>query len=215
MNTNLPAIFFDGCYRVLGCIPSTEESAKRFPLFGSFRTAGDVTPQEIDLSWYGPDILNQGATSSCMGHSVCSGCETAWVQGGRQYTRFNPFWVYGLCNHGVDQGSMITDGITAVETKGICERDQLPRGVMFQQQFPQAAYTDAQRFKLAQAYRCPTFEDIIAAISLGFPTPLGIYVDQNFARLDSDGIAGLPMGQNGGGHAILGIGTKKHPRYGR
>jgi len=211
---NLPGVFFDGCYRVLACIPSTEESASHFPLFSSFLGAGPVEPQEIDLSWYAPDILNQGATSSCMGHAVCSGLETGWVQGGRPKINFNPYFTYGLCNNGRDQGSMISDGLKVSMSYGICQRDKLPRGVMYQSQFPREAFENAKRFKLIQAYRCNTFDEIVQALALGFPVPLGILVDDAFARVDSEGICPVASGRGGGGHAILGVGLKRHQRYG-
>jgi C1A family cysteine protease len=85
---------------------------------------------------------------------------------------------------------------------------------MFQNQFPQKAFENAKRFKLVQAFKCGSFEDICSAITLGFVCPLGIYVDQNFSRIDSDGVAGVPSGMNGGGHCILGMGLKKSSRYG-
>lgn len=213
-NTTLPGVWFDGCYRVLACTPETPESVAAFPSFGSaFMGAGPVEPQEIDLTWYGTDILNQLATSSCMGHAVGTGLEYGWMQGGRPKKNFNPYFTYGLCNGGRDQGSMISDGLKVSMQYGICEREALPRGVMYQNQFPRSAFDNASRFKLAQAFRCDTFEDILRAISLGFPVPLGIMVGNNFPNLDSDGVAPLPGG-GGGGHAILGVGTKKHRRYG-
>jgi hypothetical protein len=213
--SDLPAIKFDGIYRVLACIPSTPESYESIPVFGSkFAAALDPSSwQEIDLSWHNPPILDQGSTSSCTAHAACSGMEVCYLQSGRKLVEFNPYFVYGLINGGRDAGSMISDAMKALIQNGICLKEDLPSGVMYQRQFPQQAFENAKRFRLENAFRCPTFNDICSAISLGFICPLGILVGSNFPNVDSEGIAPLPRG-GGGGHAILGLGLKKSQRYG-
>ena len=212
--SNLPSVKFEGVWRVLGCIPETSQSKARFSRFGdSVKTLDQSQWQEIDLQWYNPPILDQGMTSSCTGHACCSGMEMCWLQSGRALVEFNPYFVYGLVNGGRDAGAMISDCLSALQQYGICEKDQLPSGVMFQSQFPPAAFQNAARRKLIKAYHCATFEEICSAISLGFVCPLGIYVGQNFPNLDANGVAPLPGG-GGGGHAILGMGLKKSSQYG-
>lgn len=211
--SNLPAVKFDGVYRVLGCIPSSPESLQAFPRFSSQMGFGAVQIQEIDLQWYNPPILDQAATSACVGFSTTSGMHLCYVQSGRKLTNFNPFFTYGLINGGRDAGAMISDALTSLMQNGICLKEDLPSGAMFQKQFPQKAFENARRFKLEKAFRCNTFEEICMAISLGFVCPLGIRVGSNFSKLDINGVAPLPNG-GGGGHAILGVGLKQSSRYG-
>jgi len=214
--SNLPAVKFDGDWRVLGCLPETKESLSRFPQFGSSILGAVLDPsswQEIDMSWYAPPILNQQATSSCVGHGTCSGMESCWLQSGKPLVRFNPYFVYGLINGGRDQGAMISDALLALQKHGICQKEALPAGAMFQNQFPPQAFENAKKYKLVQAYHCSTFEEICSAISLGFFCPLGIFVGDNFSQLDNEGVAPLPN-RGGGGHCILGVGLKKSSRYG-
>ena len=135
------------------------------------------------------------------------------MQSGKPLVQFNPYFVYGLINGGRDQGAFISDALVAMQKYGICPKGDLPQGVMYQNQFPPSAFTSAKRFRLLKAFRCDTFEEICSAISLGFFCPLGIYVGDNFPRVDSDGVAPLPGG-GGGGHCILGVGLKKISRYG-
>lgn len=158
-------------------------------------------------------VANNIVVHNCVGHGTCSGMEMCWLQSGKQLVEFNPFFVYGLINGGRDQGAQISDALLALQQYGICPKGDLPPGVMFQNQFPQQAFTDAKRFRLQQAYHCATFEEICSAISLGFVTPLGIYVGQNFPQVDAEGVAPLPN-RGGGGHCILGCGLKKSSRYG-
>jgi hypothetical protein len=213
--SNLPSIKFDGFYRVLACIPETSESIKEFPKFGSaMATTLDPSQwQEIDLEWYNLPILNQGMTSSCVGHGTCSGMEMCYKQSGRPLVPFTPFFAYGLINGGRDAGAQISDALKALMQYGICRLGDIPAGTMFQNQFPPTAFEIAKRFKLAQAYHCQTFEDICSAITLGFVCPLGLYVGNNFPNLDSEGVAPLPAG-GGGGHCVLGMGLKKSAKYG-
>lgn len=356
--SDLPAVKFDGIWRVLGCIPETEESKCSFASFSeSFQNATALDPsswQEIDLSWYNPPVLDQGATSSCfpagvmvrmadgskkpieqivigdevithtgksrkvvdtfkrlysgvmrivytgdyydnmpnvpmtydhkmaviedgdiewiqagdivsrsnflipfdttintkkleknkygyslpskwiggtfvektpvydfeveedhsfianglvssncVGHGACTGMEFCWMQSGKPLLEFNPYFIYGLINGGRDQGAMISDALRALQQYGVCLKGDLPRGVMFRNQFPQKAFDNASRFKLLKAFRCDSFEDICSAISLGFVCVLGIYVGANFSKVDSEYVCPVPNRMDGGGHCQL------------
>jgi len=214
--SNLPAIKHNGNYYVLGCLEETEDSVKDFPLFGS-NFAAQLDPsqwQEIDLQWYKNPIWDQGGTSSCTGQSCNSGMQMCYMQSGRPLVPFNPYFTYGMVNDGQDAGAMISDCLRSLMNDGACPYNDLHRGMMFKNQFPQKAFIDAKRFRLQQAYKCSSFEAICSAISLGFVCPLGIYVGQNFSQLDSEGVAATPSRMDGGGHAILGMGLKKSNRYG-
>jgi C1A family cysteine protease len=211
--SNLPAVWFDGFYRVLACLPSSPESLTRFPKWGDNARLKASPLQEIDMSWYKPPILDQGMTSSCVGHGSCSGMEMCWLQSGKTLQEFSPWFIYGQVNNGQDHGASISDALTALQTVGVCPKDDIPQGEMFKTQFPQQAYTDAKRFMLQEAYHCGSFQDICQAISNGFVVPLGIYVGANFGQLDNNGISPLPAG-GGGGHCILGVGLKQNSQYG-
>lgn len=210
--SDLPSVEFDGVYRVLGCLPSTE-----FYGFTNFADTFSTLPQsewqELDLEGFNLPILDQGATSSCVGHASCSAMEMAWVQSGRKFVDFSPYFIYGQVNGGMDRGARISDALNALKQIGTCKKSEIPNGAMFRYQFPQTAYTSAGNYKIFDAFRCPTFDEICSAISLGFPTVLGIWVGNNFPRLDSEGVAPLPAG-GGGGHALLGMGLKKSQKYG-
>lgn len=69
------------------------------------------------------------------------------------------------------------------------------------------------RYRLSMAFKCNSFDEICQAINLGFCCPLGIKVGDNFSNVDSEGVCPL-YDRGGGGHCILGVGLKKHARYG-
>lgn len=213
--SDLPAIKFDGVYRVLACRFSTPESLEGFPLFRSLMGA---LPQsrwkEIDLSHFKNPIWDQGTTSACVGMATTAGMQVGRMQSGRSFLEFNPYFVYGLINGGRDNGAMISDGLRALREFGTCVKNALPRGMMYKRQFPQTAFANAKQNRLGQVLRCGNFNEICSAITLGFVCPLGIMVDGNFPRINSEGVSPVASGRGGGGHAILGVGLKKSRRYG-
>lgn len=211
--SRLPSIKFDGEYRVLGCLPSDDNHD--FPSFGSqVFSQAQFDLREIDLApIYNNRILNQGSTSACVGHGCASGMEMAWKQLGNPAQDFSPFFIYGLINNGRDAGAMISSGLMALKQAGACPAAIMPAGVMFKNQFPAETMTAAMRFRLSMAFKCGSFDEICQAINLGFATPLGIMVGDNFSMVDSNGVCPLRT-SGGGGHCILGVGLKKHPTYG-
>ena len=211
--SSLPAIKFDGEYRVLGCIPS--DNNHDFADFGS-QLFGQAQHdlREIDLSQtYTIKINDQGSTSSCVGQGCDAGMELVWQQTGNPFRDFDAYFTYGLINGGRDAGAMISSGLMALKKYGAAPKGILSPGQMYQQQFTQQVYNEAARFKLAMAFKCNTFDEICQAINLGFCCPLGIMVGDNFSNVDSEGISPLRT-RGGGGHCILGVGLKRHPRYG-
>ena len=214
--SNLPAIKFDGIYRVLACIPSSPESLEGFKSFSSIRGFG-LNPSQwkpIDLSHFKNPIWDQGMTSSCVGQGSGAGMQTCRMQSGSKFKEFNPYFIYGLINNGRDQGAMISDAMRALMKTGACLKNDIKRGQMYKNQFTPTAFESAKRFKLVDAYKCNSFEDICSAITLGFVCPLGILVDQNFPRVDGQGVSPVAAPGRGGGHCILGVGIKKSGRYG-
>jgi hypothetical protein len=63
------------------------------------------------------------------------------------------------------------------------------------------------RFRIGKAFKCRTFEDVVAAISCGFMTVFGILVGRNFGDLNNEGVAPTPDVVLGG-HALAGVGCK-------
>lgn len=215
--SDLPSVKFDGIWRVLGMIPSTLESKKNFPLFSSMMSPNNLNPslwQETDFEWYKLNVWNQHMTSSCVAQSTTMGFQYCVKQLGKDFFELNPYFAYAFINNDKDRGAMITDAMRALQRFGCCLKEDLPLKVTFRRQLPAKAIENAKRFKLLKAYLCNNFEQICSAITLGFVVPLGIWVDNNFAKLDKEGISGTPVGRSGGGHAILGMGLKKSKRYG-
>lgn len=209
---SFPAIFFDGYYRVLSYKPSPEND---LPLFGKTFMGADPMPlRDIDLSWESHRILNQRNTSSCVAHATATGMEILYKQRQNVQKNFNPYFMYALINGGYDDGAYISDAMSASMKYGICETDAFPSDkVYYKRSLTKEAYDNAARFKLDQAYRCTSFDQICQALNLGFVVNIGINVGDNFTSVDSEGIAPLARGVLGG-HSMLACGLKNHPKYG-
>lgn len=216
--SDLPALKINGEWRVLGCLKETEETKNRFPSFGeAIRGNAPLDPsqwQELDLSFHNLPIKNQSASSSCVGHSAASGMEMCYVQSGRSYKQFSPWFTYALINNGRDAGAYISDALVALQKYGAAEQQVVgPTRLSYKNNLTQAQYDNASKYQLVNAYRCGSYEEICSAISLGFPCVLGIPVGYNFDSIDSEGVTPVPNWVRGG-HAVLGVGLKKSSRYG-
>lgn len=208
----IPYIEFDGVRRPLGNLAPAEPHG--LPAFSS---SYSLMPRsewvECDWSNFSPCILDQGYTSACSSHASAMGMMYCLNKIKHKVIHLNPFFLYALVNGGRDAGSVLSYNLTALEQYGCCEDSALPHRLTFAYRLPQGAYANANHFRVKQAFHCPTFDDICTAIQQGFVTPFGIYIGQNFIYPDANGVCPLPNGY-GGGHAILGVGLKKHPKWG-
>lgn len=212
--SGLPMIEQAGEFRVLGLLPPHKLCA--LPDWGASRP---VLPagqwQEIDLDGtYGLRVLDQRKQNSCVGHAVCSGMEEAWQSTGQPFQAFSPTFIYGLINGGKDQGAVISDALVAVKTYGICLENEVPHELIYRQQFPASAFATAKRFKLAEAFKCFSYEEICTALSLGRSVVVGVYVGRNFGDLDDEDTVPARPDVVIGGHAILLTGMKNTRKYG-
>ena len=118
MASNFPAVFFDGMWRVLAYVPS--DNNHTFPKLSSIPQAqSSFELRETDLSWQGNRIMDQGSTSSCVGHGSVAGMEISWKQGGNEARKFSPFFTYALINGGSDNGAMVSDALKALQKYGM------------------------------------------------------------------------------------------------
>jgi hypothetical protein len=208
----LPYVIHNGVRRVLACLPPVAKCG--LPKF-SDKNAGLTKAQwqEIDLSHFVFSIFDQGQTSSCVGQGTTKGIEVCINQTQSEKIGLNPYFTYGLVNGGHDKGAVISQALQALKKYGTCSQDAAPMHLLFPNQLSQVEYANAIKHKIVEAYQCVTFDDICAALSKGFPVPFGIYVGNNFDQVDRDLICPLPDG-GGGGHCMLALGLKNHPRWG-
>jgi len=201
----------DGTRRVLASL------APR-PDFGGlprWASAMPVIPRsdwvDRDYAHYNAPILDQGQRGSCTGQGGVSAFWRQWLILGRTPREFSACYIYGNINGGRDAGAIVSDVMTTLMSKGVCLLSEVPEGMIYRRSFPSSADATAQRFRVARAYHCATFDELGSALQRGFMVVFGIMVGGSFGNLDSEGVA--PVGGMGG-HCLMACGMKKSSRHG-
>jgi len=100
--------------------PATMMSANMLPMAAPPGTM----PTVVDLTNQAPPPGDQGQEGSCVGWAVgyAAKSQAEIVEEGWSRTdkndQFSPSWVYNQINHGVDQGSSISDALSLIVSKG-------------------------------------------------------------------------------------------------
>jgi hypothetical protein len=209
----LHAIHQAGEFRVLAALKPRLYCG--LPTFADrFQTIPAAKLEDCSLEPFGCPVLDQGSTSSCVGHSSATAFLRSWLLSGQPAHEFNPFWIYGLINGGEDNGAVISDALVAmkqygVATVGAVTGGDLPRQLVYPSQLRSLpdVFAKASRFKVAGAWKLTSFEDICTALTLRMVCVSGIAVGQNFGDLDGEACAPLPD-RILGGHALEHHGLK-------
>lgn len=208
----LPTIDWDGLPRALGALePVLVCGLPEFEAENEVVRADELRP--IDMSWAVVGIKDQSTSSSCCGQAIAGCCELSRRWRGLSPLRFSPWFIYAQINGGVDQGAVISQGLTAVKLKGMAPEELVPYGTIRSSAISAGAYQAAMRFQLEKALRCNSYDAILNAVSRGFAAVFGIIVGRNFTTIDNDGYAGLPTRANAlGGHAMYAVATRPSKR---
>lgn len=188
-----------GHRRVLGCLAADPKKFAHLPRFAdSFPTLPRSQWKECQDDDSDLPILDQNGHGSCVGHGSCSAFQHVWNKSGFGPQRFSPCFLYGLINGGSDNGAVVGDAMDALMQKGICLETTVPEGnQIYQSQFPQTAFTEAQRFKLERAYRVSSFDEIATAVQMGFAVSTGVDIGRAFEP-DAQGVLPDLRGSSGG-----------------
>lgn len=176
-------------------------------------------PAAVDLSAYMPPVGNQGQESSCVAWA------SAYAMRGYEARRdvwsaispknaapnynFSPAFVYNQINGGRDDGSVVTDALSLLQTKGAATLADMPYVAGSYTTRPStAAFTDAVKYKLASyAYITPSnLVAIKSQLAQGIPVVLAIKVYYNFFNLKANQIYSSISGPYQGGHAVTIVG---------
>lgn len=152
------------------------------------------------------DQLQHG---SCSGQAVTSTIIKTRHQQGLPFVKLSPTYLYAQCNGGRDQGSVIAEILAAAKAGGTCRLELNDQNTIYWNQVSQAAKADAPNYKISEAYRLTSFEEICDAILKGFFIVCGIYVGRNFEQTDANGVAGVTRAQPN--HAVMVDGLKILP----
>jgi len=192
----------------LGCLPRVSSPGEIYPVFGGDDKSRLIPRdqwQQVDFSFFVPEILDQDGTGACNAFASIQAMHTVRAIEGLPYVRLSPGNLYGRINGGRDSGSLLSDAIAELESRGVCEASIVPELDWRPSHWPKNWADSARRFRILEAWDCPSFDHIASAIQSGFPVNLGIFVGNNFNPRDDGWLPEYRGG--GGGHAMCGVGV--------
>lgn len=207
-------VTIDGREYHLGCHPRLLHPGAIYPVLGSELGRSEIRliPREewaeIDFSHLVPAVLDQDGTNACNAFAAVQTLHVLRSEAGLPFVRLSPGNLYGRINGGVDGGSYLSDAIKALEKDGVCTAATVPEMEWRQRRWASGWKDEAKKFRILEAWDCPSFEHLASALLLGFPVNLGILVGWNF-RVQADGWLADYRG-GGGGHAMCGVGLLYH-----
>lgn len=157
----------------------------------------------MQLSAFLPPVHDQDGRGQCASSAACGVMEFARAQAGLSYTYLSAGDLYGRVNGGSDNGSMLEDNMSELQTRGVSPVSGSAPYVWSGRNYPG---TDRDKYRLAEVYLCPSFDAAVSAILQGFGVEIGLVWGGNFTP-DSKGW--LPKRSSGsvGGHALFSYGV--------
>lgn len=150
---------------------------------------------------FGPDwIRNQGSKSSCNGFAAAWALARARVNGGQQRQNLSGAGLYSLINGNRDAGSMLDDGMLAMQQTGVPPEEFAGPDQIFRNQIRPEAWPAAGRFRALECVQTRDQELFFSGLALGWVGVVAVHAGPNFNRLDARGVAGADSGP--GNHAV-------------
>lgn len=155
-----------------------------------------------------PPIHYQNGVGMCNASATACGIEAARAVAGLPHVPLSGGDLYGRINGGRDQGSILEDGLREASDKGIAPVSITPY-LEWRRRGPGAA-AEALKYRVLEAFLCPTFAHVASALIHRFPVVVGIRWFGGY-KLDSDGWLAAPLGR-WGGHALCSYALAKRGR---
>lgn len=153
--------------------------------------------QKYDSSW----VKNQRDAGSCNGWAGANALAKSRVDRGLSRVDLSGAYLYSLINGGQDGGSMLDDGMRAMQEQGVATADTVKWNQIYPSQYDRAkADAEAAKYKGFECYHLSTRSDVFTALAMGFKCVVAVDVQDQFMRLDSLGRPGAGGGP--GNHAV-------------
>jgi len=148
-------------------------------------------------SWIG----NQGNYGSCNGYAGAKALQRARVRRRLKPVFLSGEGLYAQINGNRDNGSMLVDGMEAIQANGVPTEEMIPpRSSIYVSQFPVGWKENAGRFQANECYQLLDEWDLVTALVLGFDCVVAVHVGNNWQQMDSNGV--IPYSPGPGNHAV-------------
>lgn len=207
-------ILVEGTQRHTGLNPRTSTPGQaRFPTLP--QTGIPILPREkwipLDLSRHDPTPMDQNGRNACASFAAVQAFQLARDAAGLPFRRLSPGSLYCRVNGGQDQGSTLEANLHELIERGVCTTSSVPALAWQTRDLPTNWQDEALRFKITEAWDCPTFDALATALTLGYPVAFGITVPTGF-RPDPTGW--IPYRRGSAGHGMAGEALSCKPKSG-
>ena len=150
---------------------------------------------------FSPDrwIRNQGSRGSCNGFAGAWALSRARVMAGLPFVALSGEFLYSMINGGRDSGSMLDDGMKAIQERGVAREDLVKHESYLWSQMSAEARQDADNHKAFEAYRVDSELGLASGLVLGFIGVVAVHASNAWSSL-SGGISRRSLGP--GNHAV-------------
>lgn len=144
---------------------------------------------------------NQKSKGSCNGYAGAACLARARFQqsSDREPLLLSGAFLYSLINRGQDRGSVLEDGMKAVQEYGCPPEALVPWDQIYPQQQPPNAKAEAAKHKGLECYAVQTKQGLRTALAAGFSVIAAVHVGSRFDTL-KNGVCGVDNGP--GNHAV-------------
>lgn len=164
----------------------------------------------FDPSW----IKDQKSHGSCNGFAGAAALSRSRVRRGLPRVDLSGAYLYSLINGGQDRGSMLDDGMNAIQTKGIATAATVGWDQIYPHQYDRSkADAEASQYKAFEAYAVKTLPGLWTALAADWDCVVAVHAGNSFMRVGTDGVAGVDGGP--GNHAVAVDGLFYSTKLGR
>jgi hypothetical protein len=178
-----------------GCLPRSMEVGEKphFPIAGTVEDC-PIFPRsewaECSIRHKAWTVIDQNPQNSCCPSATCGAAMMLREMAGEERILLSQGSLYGQINGGRDGGASIDDALEAMMTTGVCSAAVIGPQDWQGRDWPSDWKTEARKFRLLEAFDCPTFDAAASAVVRGMPVVFGVY-------------------WGAGGHAITAVGLKR------
>ena len=202
----------DGTTRKLGNLTPPAGFVSSLPTFGATDAARLIPRSQWDdlLANYSPGpgdpflppVHDQNGVGCCNTSTTTAALEYLRTRQGLPYVQLSAADLYHRINFGRDNGSLLEDALREVQVNGVGTVQSC--GYLWNKPGWKGPANAAERgrFRLLEAYVCPTFDHVMSAVFQGFAVNTGILWYDNYTP-GADGWLPPPSGR-AGGHSIFG-----------